>query len=199
MRAGGDPTFQEVLKNVRSTEAQPPIPRECIRDLTVLSTPDIRADPTRASAPILVLGIQERHRLNKHKAYAFAKYHDVPLVRWKLPLARKDAASISDEVLTNPCDNEPGMWGYFVRGAPSMLLRNIQPTKHLANGSMGWLDSLTFDPEPPPEILAAVQAEHFQVTTLDEPPFSVNIVPQLPDDDTGEGIQSLIDDWCPSL
>ena len=75
-----------------------------------------------------------------------------------------------------------------------MLLRNIQPTKNLANGSMGWLDSLTFDPEPPPEILAAVQAGHFQVVTLDEPPFSINIVPQLPDDDTGEGIQSLLGD-----
>ena len=86
------------------------------------------------------------------------------------------------------------MWGYFVRGAPSMLLRNVQPTKNLANGSMGWQDSLTFDPEPPPEILAAVQAEHFQVVTLDEPPFSINIVPQLPDDDTGDGIQSLTGD-----
>ena len=83
------------------------------------------------------------------------------------------------------------MWGYFERGAPSMLLRNIQPTKNLANGSMGWQDSLSFDPEPPPEVLAAVQANHFQVVTLAEPPYAINIVPQLPDDDTGEGIQSL--------
>ena len=97
MRAGGDPEFQEVLKNVRSTEAEPPIPRDYVRDLKVLSAADVRADPTRAFAPILVLGNQERHRLNKHQAYAFAKYDDVPLVRWKLPLAGKDAASISDE------------------------------------------------------------------------------------------------------
>ena len=39
-----------------------------------------------------------------------------------------------------------------------------------------------------------VQAEQFQVVTFDEPPFSINIVPQLPDDDTGDGIQSLAGD-----
>ena len=152
MRAAGDPQFQQVLKQVRSTEEEPPIPQHFIRDLKELSAADVRADPTRAFAPILVLGNQERHRLNKHQAYAFAKYYNVPLVRWKLPVAGKDAAALSDEVLTNLYDNEPGMWGYFVRGAPSMLLRNIQPTKNLANGSMGWQESLTFDPDPPPEV-----------------------------------------------
>ena len=69
------------------------------------------------------------------QAYAFAKYYDAPLVRWRFPLAGKNAKSISDE--EQLYDNEAGLWGYFVRGAPSMLLRNIQPTKNLANGSMG--------------------------------------------------------------
>ena len=89
----------------------------------------------------------------------------------KTALSDKDATSIPEDVLENLYDNEPGMWGHFVRGAPSMLLRKSQPTKNLANGSMGWQDSLTFDPEPPPEILAAVSAGHYQEVTLYEPPF----------------------------
>ena len=73
-----------------------------------------------------------------------------------------------------------------------MLLQNIQPTKNMANGPMGWQESLTFDAEPPPEVLEAVTAGHYQEVTLAEPPFSINIVPQLPDDDTGADIESLV-------
>ena len=37
-------------------------------------------------------------------------------------------------------------------------------------------------------------ANHYQEVILDDPPFSINIVPQLPDDDNGEGIQSMATD-----
>ena len=64
-------------------------------------------------------------------------------------------------------------------------------SSHAARRSMGWQESLTFDPDPPPEVQEAILANHYQEVILDDPPFSINIVPQLPDDDNGEGIQSI--------
>ena len=54
----------------------------------------------------------------------------------------RDHATFSSDVSIQPPEE---------RGAPSMLLRNIQPTKNgfnLANGSMGWQESLTLSRRP---------------------------------------------------
>ena len=122
MRAAGDPEFQEVLVHVRSTDTEPPIPRAFVRDLKELSAADVAAEPARAFAPIVVLGNQERHRLNQHQVYAFARTFDLPLIRWRLPLAGKEADSLDSDTLQTLMDNEAGLWQYFVRGAPCMLL-----------------------------------------------------------------------------
>ena len=162
-----------------------------IRDIKELSAADVRADPARAFAPIVVLGNQERHRLNHHQVHAFARTHDLTLVRWKLPLVGKELDSLSAETLTTLYENEHGLWQYFVRRAPCMLLRNLQPTKSLANGSTGFMHSLSFEHGPPPEISAAEAASRYSVVDLQEPPLSINIQPLLSDDDDGVGIESL--------
>ena len=90
-------------------------------------------------------------------------------------------------------NHEPGLWGYFARGAPAMLTENIQPAKHLANGTWGFLHSLTFETTP-----QALQESHssttFSIITLDAPPLTVNFQLKLPQGDSGDGIDSLVED-----
>ncbi len=194
MRAAEDPPFQEVLKHVRSTDVEPPIPRSFIRDMKELSAADIRGNPARAFAPIVVLGNQERQRLNHQQVHAFARTHTLTLVRWKLPLVGKEVESMSVESLDALYANEYGLWQYFVRGAPCMLLRNVQPTKSMANGSTAFMHSLCFEHGTPPEITVAEAASCYSVVDLQEPPLSINIQLMLPDDDDGSGIESLAAD-----
>ena len=132
--------------------------------------------------------------MNKQQALAFAQMCNLPLVRWRIPLAGKEASSITEDMLSPLYDNEAGLWHYFVRGAPCMLLRNIQPTKALANGTTGWMHTLSFSHEPPTELTEAEASQGFCVVDLDEPPLSINFMPFLPDDDTGEGIESIAAD-----
>ena len=191
MRAAEDAEFQEVLTQVRSTDTEPPIPRAFVRDLKELSAADVSAEPARAFAPIVVLGNQERHRLNHHQVYAFARTYNLPLVRWRLPLASKDADSLASETLSALLDNEPGLWQYFVRGAPCMLLQNVQPTKSMANGSTGFMHSLSFEDVAPPELAAAEASMQHCVVELPQPPLTINVQLLLASDDAGAGIESL--------
>ena len=191
MRAAEDAQFQKTLLQVRSTDAEPPIPAAFINSLKTLSPSEVSTAPERAFAPILVLSNQERLRLNQHQAIAFAKMYSLPLVRWQIPLAGNTAAAISESILPSLYENEVGLYHYFVRGAPCMLLRNIQPTKALANGSMGWMHSLSFSHVSPKELSEAEARGGFCIVDLTCPPLSINFVPALPDDDTGEGIESI--------
>ena len=194
MRAAEDTEFQEVLTCVRSTETEPPIPNGFVRDLKELSIADVAADPARAFAPIIVLGNQERLRLNHHQAYAFAKTYDLPLVRWRLPLVGKEADAMTSETLDALMENEVGLWQYYVRGAPCMLLQNVQPTKSMANGSMGFMHSLSFEDTAPPELAEAEASSRFCVIDLPQPPFTINIQLSLASDDDGAGIESMTTD-----
>ena len=67
--------------------------------MRVLSAKDIHENPARVFAPIAVLGNQERHHLNRQQAYAYARAHDVPLVRWKIPLTEKYVECVTPEQL----------------------------------------------------------------------------------------------------
>ena len=80
----------------------------------------------------------------------------------------------------------------FVAGAPAMLLSNLQPTKRLANGSKVNYHSLTFKGETPAAYADALKRGGFHEIVLDEPPLSINIVPDLPPRDDNYGIESLV-------
>ena len=112
-------------------------------------------------------------------------------MRWKAPLVGKEAERLDSDTLTELLEEEQGLWQYFVRGAPCMLLQNIQPTKALANGSMGHMHSLTFADGTPPLLAAAEATQRYAVVELLAAPLSINIKPDLPDGDNGTGIESL--------
>jgi uncharacterized protein (DUF2249 family) len=72
-----------------------------------------------------------------------------------------------------------------------MLLQNVQPTKSMANGSTGFMHSLSFEDGAPPELDAAEAAPQYCVVDLQQPPWTINIQLLLPTDDDGSGIESL--------
>ena len=112
---------------------------------------------------------------------------------WKQPLVGRAAELLDADTIQELYDNEPGLWGAFVRGAPAMLTESIQPTKFLANGACGYMRCLSFLDDEPPERADAAAAPGFSVVILDDAPLAVNFQLTLPDGDDGVGIDSLVD------
>jgi hypothetical protein len=193
MRAADDPAFQEDQVALRRTDVPYPVPTTLVENLHEVQASDLREHPPFAFAPIGVLGNAERERLNFAQAEAFARWHRRPLIVWRHPLADSDAENLATFNLHDLYGSEKGMLGVFVKGAPAMLLKNMQSTKALVNGSTGHLHSLTFSGSPPPEVVAAERMQEYVRIDLAEPPYAVNFDLTLPDGDTGEGIETLVD------
>ena len=58
----------------------------------------------------------------------------------------------------------------------------------LVNGAAGFMHSLSFPDDPPPELADALASTGFSIVQLKEPPLSVNFQVTLPDGEDGEGI-----------
>jgi hypothetical protein len=184
---------EENLRHLRSTEIDQPVSVSLVENLQELTADDVRKHPPFAFAPIIVMSNLERQRLNRVQVEAFAKAYGLLLIVWRMPLTDRYADAFDDNTFAQLYENEPGLWGYFARGAPAMLLRNIQATKCLVNGAMGHLHSLTFEDGEPNMIVEAQRVGGYQRVEIPTPPLSVNLQLELPDGDTGEGIESLVD------
>ena len=136
----------------------------------------------------------ERHHLNRKQAEAFARAHNLPLVLWRLPLTGRASELLDDTMLHDLYENEPGLWGAFVRGAPAMLTQNIQPTKFLVNGASGYMHSLSFPGQEPAELAPQASTSGYRRVILDEPPLTMNFQLTLPESDDGVGIETLVED-----
>ncbi|CAK0867394.1 unnamed protein product [Prorocentrum cordatum] len=171
-----------------------PVPSSLINHLREVSPDDVRSDPAWAFATIAVLSNYERHQLNRLQVEAFAKASQLPLITWKCPLTGKAAELLDSADLDEAYDNEPGLWGYFARGAPAMLTENIQPTKFLVNGACGYMHSLTLQGDLGEDLDIGEPCPEFRRMVLEEPPLCINVQLSLPDGDDGAGIESLVDD-----
>jgi len=136
----------------------------------------------------------ERHHLNRMRAEEFAQWYQLPLIKWKLPLTGLASELLDATTLDELVENEPGLWGMFVGGAPAVLTENINATKLLTNGTCGYMHSLSFAGTPPAEVAHALDAPGFSIVILEEPPLSVNFQVTLPDGDSGDGIESFVED-----
>jgi hypothetical protein len=176
MRCKNDPEFGEVQRAMRDTESDSPVPAKFVDGLREVSSEDVAADPAWLFAPIAVLSQRERDALNYAQLLRFAKYFNLPLVRWRRELAgasksmpEEDAEELYQEEVSN-CS----IWDYFVQGAPVMLTENQNPSRGLANSSAAILDSLGWERSGQvPEALR--EARGFRIVELDEPPAFVNV------------------------
>ena len=166
------------LEQLRDTSSLEHVTRELLESVQGLSSEDM-ADPEWAFAPVAVLSQEERNAVNMLKALQFARYTNVPLVRWRLPLTQRSCKWLDRDELEDLRKHESGLWGVFVRGAPALLCENMSVGRGLCNGTAGVLHSLTLAKGDSLE-LAELQVQNgVEVLTLHSPPMTVNFRPEV--------------------
>ena len=173
-----DPDWGHILGQMRKLDHPTPVGAEFREALRVLSDSEKR-DPGWIFAPIGVVSNDERHFLNAAQAYRWAQHHRLPLVRWKLPV--KGLERLEPAELQGLYEEEPSLWGYFVKGAAAVLTTdNLSQGRGLVNGTRIVLDSITMDPKLGLDIGALLrQAGPGGVVTLKHQPFSIQVRPQV--------------------
>ena len=173
-----DKPWGEILAQMRELQHETPVGAEFRSALQVQSA-DEKKDPDWIFAPIGVVSNDERHHLNAAQAYRWAQYHGLPLVRWKLPL--KGMERLEPAELTALYEEEPSLWGYFVKGAPAVLtVENLSQGRGLVNGTRVTLDSITMDQSLMLDVDALLHSVGpGGVVTLPQQPLSIQVRPDV--------------------
>jgi hypothetical protein len=187
MRQADDEGWAVDLTNMRSLDHKP-VPARMAPDakgpnaLRVLDADDVQ-DVQWRFATHAVKSNRERWLINERMAEDFARYHKVPLVRWRLKLTGQEASHLSRDSTDSLYRHERGLWGTFVPGGPCIIEANINPSRRLANGSMATMHSLTLAEGDSTSRDRIERAEGFAVVELEQPPLSVNVVPCISEAD----------------
>lgn len=143
-RAERDPDFAAALDTLCNIDADaslaPVLDSVTLYDAT---------DQQYQFGPFAVLSNVERQFINQHKLEEYAKFHRLPILRWKWPVPGLDLDSELYE-------HEPGLWGYFVEGAPVQLNVTFNSSRGAANGSQALMHSLQFTSTPRRQVLRAL-------------------------------------------
>jgi hypothetical protein len=181
MRAVDDQDFVDGQMDLRRTGRPSPVSSALngtfVNRIKKLSREDAE-DPRRRFAPVAALSRLEIAIINRAQAERYARWIGLPLVRWPVQFARPElllrlSAAERDEFL----EAEPGMWEYFVEGAPALIADdNINSVRGLVNGSMALQDSLDFGERPLPQELRRAYADGgYCLVTLPDAPAAVNV------------------------
>ena len=143
MRAASCITQKDLVDNFRTRTN--PIHQDDLAKLKVLTQRDIEDDPTWLDAVIVTPGNDVRHAINRDQAVRLAKRRQMPVLRWRLPLAEASSSNYPPHLMDAIYDRCPEAWGYFVPSAPVYLDFNYNPAIGLANGTVCVQDSITVD------------------------------------------------------
>ena len=182
-RAPDDPHHIALIDNIYKCSSAPPITAARLQPYKVLTSADLQNEPGWRHAPILVSSNVERDTLNFNQAVRFGLDHGHPVVRWRLP-------GKSVRVPQTAYDDNPSVWGFFVRDGPAMLTENISVKRSLCNGTLGRMHSLTFAQATPGEAHNAYVAQQLIANAdpgaiVDLPdglmPLTINFLPDPKD------------------
>lgn len=184
MRNADDEWFQKEQMHMRLPNAAQPVRPEFAGGLMAVSKQDVAMEPAWAFTMIGVFANKEADFWNLRQARAFAKTYGLVLVLWAKTLGGRAAqfldADEANELIKG--EHEPGLLQIFVRGARARLHDTINATKSLCKGTQGRMHSLSFEGEVPPQLETAMEADCYSEVWLDEPPLSVNLVPDIKGD-----------------
>jgi len=129
-------------------------------------------------APFLVASNRERINITYWQCFAFTKAHNTHVYHWCNHFSKWKNAPLHQVDQQDACESDPVFWQYFVAGADALLTSNISTQLDLANRTFVILHLLTFA-NSQDEYYAQQQAQlqpPGSVITLENPPFSVNVI-----------------------
>jgi hypothetical protein len=191
-RVADDAAFRADLMYMRRLDVEQPVTQSFVDKLKPISADDAVQDPSWLFARVGGSGHMELDRINALQTSAFAKAYNLVHVTWNKRLVGRSAQWIAADKLEELYHNEPGLVFHFVWCGPSLLDYNLAPHKDLGNGTPGRFHSLSFvDDVIPPALAAAIATGRYAHVHLEEPPLSVNFVP----DGSGaaSGAETLVD------
>ena len=179
MRSRTDPAFTAHLMAMRDVRNPQPVSAAFLQELE-------RHRPPVVWDGKMQFGVRrnrEGDALNAACAARFAEMHNVCLVRWRLPVTGLGQKEFSAEALEVLYKNEPGLWGYFVVGAPALYVNiNVSTVCGVVNGADCRMHSLTMRDEywgrshtTPADLAARLGQGRGAIVTLSEPPAYVNV------------------------
>ena len=127
-------------------------------------------DPEWKFAPILVTSNFERIIVNEKKSILFAKEKGEIVFRWKIECKIVRGEGSIDDL--DDVDDCPELFAYFVKGAPLIITKNINPNKNIANGTSGFYHSMLFDDEEMNKKFSELElcTNVGEIITLSQPP-----------------------------
>ena len=149
MRAADDLEHAANLFHMRDTHSVQPVSERLLSSLQPLTSEAIAAHGEALRfAPIGALSLREGDVLSLMQAREFARFHNRPLFFWKRQLTGQNASWLSDEEEDLVYLHEKaGVCGFFVAGAPAIVLNNISIGNCVVNGANGRMHSLTLNDE----------------------------------------------------
>jgi hypothetical protein len=140
MRSRTDPVFTRHLMAMRDVSNPQPVSTAFLQELERHTAPEQWDGKMQFGVRLN----REGDALNAACAARFAEMHDLCLVRWRLPVTGLGQRDFSDEALEVLYQNEPGLWGYFVVGAPALYMNvNVSTVCGVVNGADCRMHSLT--------------------------------------------------------
>ena len=137
-----DPAHTARINRMRQTDTDDPVNADLISTFQVLSEDDKVTDPSWKTARVVVSSNDERYSLNTLIVKNYAIEKGVPVLTWIKDISNKH--KFDPDVCTILYESNPQLHGFFVQGAPGILLENLNATSGLANGTPAILDSLLF-------------------------------------------------------
>ena len=194
MRAADD---AEHTLNIDLFRTNPfPVTPNFLKSLRPLTALDVNQDPSWKDAQIVVTNNAERLSITKVQVIRFSKSRSIPIVSWRQPLSA--SSKLSDEDRNVLYENIDELTGWFLCGAPAHLTTNVNPAKHLANGTEVVLHSLCLSSDVDGSVIneQLKKATPGTIVTLPSPPTSVNVIVQGIRVQDWPGCQSLVDGSC---
>ena len=138
-----DPIHTELIEKIRS--------QKCLKDCDIAGLPELSPQDCFKKqwrySTLVVTGNLQRDAINKIQTKRWAVEHNEPIFTWCNKVGGHAGDNEDDnyrsKMLAETC--MPWLKRVFVRGAPCMIRRNVNPLKKVANGIMGTFHSLTWD------------------------------------------------------
>ena len=160
-----------------------------------LTSADFRQVPEWLWTSCIGTSNAEGEQTNHAQVFRFGRYFGEAVVRWRRFIKKGLSVQVLDPSVINELYQEnTGLWGYFVRGAPGYVNANVNPEKKIGNGTYVRFHSLVLSDSESEESRHRVQSQLDQpdglrppCITLEEPPHAINVEVRVKTSDWPEG------------